>query len=64
MRTKRTPNDMLALLVLVLGAAAMAVLALRTGADDRVTQALSLIALVCLIWATVATFRRQKHARR
>lgn len=59
----RTTRELVRLLVLVLGAASLVVVALMS-MDDRLGQALSAVAVGCLVWAAVAEFVRQERARR
>jgi hypothetical protein len=52
----------LPLLLLVLGAVAMAVVAVRSG-DDLVGRGLASVALGCLVWAAVAKRQQHRQAR-
>ncbi len=63
MRTRRTTGDVLALVLLVLGGAAIAAVALRSG-DDRLTQVLACIALGALAHGAVVRFRGRERAPR
>ena len=57
---QRTRRSLLVLLLQVLGAAAMVVVALRTGGEDRLGQALAWVAAGCLCWAAVVAYRQDR----